>query len=201
MSAGIMSRKFSTDTIITDLDLAFGTAGLNFNQESVAGHRRCAGPARPHRSDAARPPAHQMRRQAEPAGRARHRSIAISTSKRQPSRRFSTWCATACPASSSTCPTCGRRGSNTRWSTPTSVMITATPELASLRNAKNIDRPAQAGATQRPAAAPHSQSGRRRQASGNSGRRFRQGARHRARPLIIPYDAADCSAPPRATAR
>ena len=33
----IMSRKYATDTIITDLDLAFGTAGLNFNQDGGAG--------------------------------------------------------------------------------------------------------------------------------------------------------------------
>jgi pilus assembly protein CpaE len=32
-----MANKFAADTIITDLDLAFGTAGLNFNQEAGAG--------------------------------------------------------------------------------------------------------------------------------------------------------------------
>jgi pilus assembly protein CpaE len=32
-----LSRNFSTDTVITDLDLAFGTAGLNFNQEASQG--------------------------------------------------------------------------------------------------------------------------------------------------------------------
>ena len=31
------SRTFGQDTVITDLDLAFGTAGLNFNQESSQG--------------------------------------------------------------------------------------------------------------------------------------------------------------------
>jgi pilus assembly protein CpaE len=29
----LMSRKFDAETVITDLDLAFGTAGLNFNQD------------------------------------------------------------------------------------------------------------------------------------------------------------------------
>ncbi len=33
----MLSRQFATDTIITDLDLAFGTAGLNFNLEGGAG--------------------------------------------------------------------------------------------------------------------------------------------------------------------
>ena len=31
------SKTFGVDTVITDLDLAFGTAGLNFNQESAQG--------------------------------------------------------------------------------------------------------------------------------------------------------------------
>jgi pilus assembly protein CpaE len=35
--AWYLSRNFSTDTVITDLDLAFGTAGLNFNQEASQG--------------------------------------------------------------------------------------------------------------------------------------------------------------------
>ena len=33
----LASKTFGTDTVITDLDLAFGTAGLNFNQESSQG--------------------------------------------------------------------------------------------------------------------------------------------------------------------
>ncbi len=33
----LMSRFHATDTVITDLDLAFGTAGLNFNQDSPQG--------------------------------------------------------------------------------------------------------------------------------------------------------------------
>jgi len=32
-----ISRQLNTDTVITDLDLAFGTAGLNFNQETSQG--------------------------------------------------------------------------------------------------------------------------------------------------------------------
>ena len=31
--AWMMSRRYATETVITDLDLAFGTAGLNFNQD------------------------------------------------------------------------------------------------------------------------------------------------------------------------
>lgn len=33
----LISRRYDTDTVITDLDLAFGTAGLNFNQEAGMG--------------------------------------------------------------------------------------------------------------------------------------------------------------------
>src|SRR5687767_10596131 len=32
-----LSRQLNTDTVITDFDLAFGTAGLNFNQETSQG--------------------------------------------------------------------------------------------------------------------------------------------------------------------
>jgi pilus assembly protein CpaE len=33
----LLSKQFAVDTVITDLDLAFGTAGLNFNQDSPQG--------------------------------------------------------------------------------------------------------------------------------------------------------------------
>jgi pilus assembly protein CpaE len=45
-----MSRKYATDTVITDLDLAFGTAGLNFNQDTSAGMLEALG--QPERVDA-----------------------------------------------------------------------------------------------------------------------------------------------------
>jgi len=45
-----MSKRFSTDTVITDLDLAFGTAGLNFNQDTSAGMLEALG--QPDRIDA-----------------------------------------------------------------------------------------------------------------------------------------------------
>ena len=35
--AWLMSKRHATDTVITDLDLAFGTAGLNFNQDTSSG--------------------------------------------------------------------------------------------------------------------------------------------------------------------
>jgi len=35
--AWLMSKRYATDTVITDLDLAFGTAGLNFNQDVANG--------------------------------------------------------------------------------------------------------------------------------------------------------------------
>jgi pilus assembly protein CpaE len=36
-TAWLMSQNFGLETVITDLDLAFGTAGLNFNQDSMGG--------------------------------------------------------------------------------------------------------------------------------------------------------------------
>lgn len=36
-TAWMMSKRYATETVITDLDLAFGTAGLNFNQDVTSG--------------------------------------------------------------------------------------------------------------------------------------------------------------------
>lgn len=36
-TAWMMSKRYATETVITDLDLAFGTAGLNFNQDVTGG--------------------------------------------------------------------------------------------------------------------------------------------------------------------
>lgn len=36
-TAWLMSKRYATETVITDLDLAFGTAGLNFNQDVSSG--------------------------------------------------------------------------------------------------------------------------------------------------------------------
>lgn len=52
-----MARNYSTETVIADLDLAFGTAGLNFNQDIAPRHHRrahAAGARRyhPHRAHA-----------------------------------------------------------------------------------------------------------------------------------------------------
>lgn len=45
-----MSKRYSIDTVITDLDLAFGTAGLNFNQDTSSGMLEALG--QPDRVDA-----------------------------------------------------------------------------------------------------------------------------------------------------
>ena len=39
----IFSKHYSTDTVITDLDMAFGTAGLNFNQDAGQGMAEALG--------------------------------------------------------------------------------------------------------------------------------------------------------------
>ena len=39
----LASKSYNTDTVITDLDLAFGTAGLNFNQEIASGMAEALG--------------------------------------------------------------------------------------------------------------------------------------------------------------
>ena len=108
-------------------------------------------------------------------------STAPPTSSRPRSTASSTSCAPRCPASSSTCRICGRRGSRRTLIGADEIVIVAAPELASLRNAKNLfDMPAP-GPAERPQAEDRPQPGRRAEAARDRGGRVRQGARDRDR--------------------
>ena len=70
--AWAMARDLQLDTVVADLDLGFGTAGLDYNQDPAARHCRRGVLARPHRYRLRRPPAVEMHGPFEPAGGARH---------------------------------------------------------------------------------------------------------------------------------
>jgi len=68
--AWAIARDLALDSVVADLDLAFGTAGLDYNQDPAAGHRRGGVLAGPRRHRLRRPAAVEMHRPSQPAGRA-----------------------------------------------------------------------------------------------------------------------------------
>jgi pilus assembly protein CpaE len=97
----MVSRTFAIDTVITDLDLAFGTAGLNFNQDSAQGIAEALGAS--DRID-------QVLIDRLLTKCSDRLSLLASPGSR-PSWR---WFAIPCRWWWSTCPTCGRRGPSRR---------------------------------------------------------------------------------------
>ena len=82
-----VAERMSANTVIVDLDLPFGTAGLDFNQDPLHGRRRRAQPARPAGPGAARPDDGPLHRPPEPVRRPGHPRAATTTSRPRPSRR------------------------------------------------------------------------------------------------------------------
>ena len=80
------------------------------------------------------------------------------------------------------------------------ILIVAAPDLANLRNAKNLLDMLQGRARQRSPAVLLPQPGRHSETAGNQAGRFRQGAGRRSG-RHHSVRAADCSAPPPITAR
>ena len=70
--AWAIARDLQLDTVVTDLDLGFGTAGLDYNQDPAAGHCGCGVLTRPHRHQLRRPSAVEMHGPPQPAGGAGH---------------------------------------------------------------------------------------------------------------------------------
>ncbi len=66
--AWAIARDLALDSVVADLDLAFGTAGLDYNQESLARHRRRGILARSCRYGVRRSSAVEMYRPPQPAG-------------------------------------------------------------------------------------------------------------------------------------
>ena len=107
--AWAIARSFENDVVVADLDLAFGTAGLDFNQDPAQGHRRGGPLARAARRHLPRSPACRAAPIISACSPRRRRSTAPTTSTRRPSSRSSTSPRAACRPSSSTCRMCGPR--------------------------------------------------------------------------------------------
>ena len=117
-TAFAMASALKSDVVIADFDLPFGTAGLDFNQDPLAGHRRRPGLARAPRRDGARPAAVALLGSFEPVRRARAPSTVPTISIPPPARPCSTSCARTCPGSPLTCRICGPPGRSRSCSGP-----------------------------------------------------------------------------------
>ncbi len=136
-TAWLMSKRYATETVITDLDLAFGTASLNFNQEVANGIYDALG--QPDRLDSTlierllTKLGDKLSLLSGPGGVDRDFSIEAQAIE------------TILNAMRSTVP-CIVVDVPNMWAPwikytlfhADQVVITATPELASLRNAKNL---------------------------------------------------------------
>ena len=111
--AWAIARDLALDSVVADLDLAFGTAGLDFNQDPPQGIADAV--FSPDRVDTAFSTACCRNAPTISAcWRRRRRSTASMISAPKPSTRSSTRCAPRCPASCSTCRINGRAGPSAR---------------------------------------------------------------------------------------
>ena len=111
--AWAIARDLALDSVVADLDLAFGTAGLDYNQDPPQGIADAV--FSPDRVDTAF--IDRLLRNAPTISacwRHRRRSIASTISAPTPSIRSSTRCARRCPASCSTFRIIGRAGPSAR---------------------------------------------------------------------------------------
>ena len=178
--AWAIARDVQLDAVVADLDLAVRHRRPRLQPGPAAGHRRRGVLAGPHRHRLRRPPAVEVHRPPEPAGGAGDARPGLRLRRRGVRRRSSTCCAPPCRASCSTC-----RIMWTGWTQRTlisadDILIVAAPDLANLRNAKNLIDLLQRRAAERPPPALLPQPGRRAEAAGDQAGRLRQGARDRA---------------------
>ncbi len=135
--AWAVARDLKLDTVVTDLDLAFGTAGLDYNQDPPQGIADAV--FSPDRIDSGfierlmSKCADHLSLLAAPATLDRP-----TTSGRILRLHRGQLCAPACPASCWTCRIYGPPGRNTLLIGADDILIVAGPDLANLRNAKNI---------------------------------------------------------------
>ena len=174
--AWAIARDLALDSVVADLDLAFGTAGLDYNQDPPQGIADAV--FSPDRVDTAfidrllSKCTDHLSLLAAPAtldrvydfGADAFDSIFDTLRTTMPCivldvpHQWSGWTKRALIAADD-------------------ILIVAAPDLASLRNTKNICRPAEGVAAERPRAALLPQPGRRPEAAGDRGRRIRQGDR------------------------
>ena len=135
--AWAIARDLALDSVVADLDLAFGTAGLDYNQDPPQGIAdACSRPiaSTPRSSTACCRNAPTI----SACWRRPRRSSGSTISAPTPSIRSSIRCARRCPASCSTFPINGRDGPGARLVAADDILIVAAPDLANLRNTKNM---------------------------------------------------------------
>ena len=162
-------------TVIADLDIAFGTACAQLQPGPAAGHRRGGVRARAPRFEPGRAPAVEVQRQPQPALGARqprphHRPVRAGL--RRPDRAT---CARAVPCVVLDVPHQWTAWSKRVLTAADEILIVAEPDLACLRNTKNLLGAAAARSPERPAAPDPAQRRRRAQAARDRRRRVRQG--------------------------
>jgi pilus assembly protein CpaE len=139
--AWAIARKLATATVIVDLDIAFGTAGLDFNQDPTQGI-----------ADAVFAPGPARRQPGRPAALRCGDNLSLLAASAMLDRRwisprprstsFSTSCELDARASSSTCPIPGRRGRGAPSSAPTTWSWSRPPSSPPSQHQEPARRPA-----------------------------------------------------------
>ena len=189
ISPGRWRASSRSDRVVADLDIAFGTAGLDFNQDPPQGIAEAI--FAPERLDANLVDRllSKCERQSQPSRRAGDARPHLPTSSRPRSTACSIFCAPRCRCIILDVPHLW-----TAWVRRTligadEIAIVAAPDLASLRNTKNLfDSLRQARPNDRKPKIVLNQVGLPKRPEISRGR-FRQGARDRDLPSM-PFDAA-----------
>ena len=197
--AWAIARDLALDSVVADLDLAFGTAGLDYNQDPPQGIADAV--FSPDRVDTAfidrllSKCTDHLSLLAAPATLDRVYDFGAEAFD----AIFDTLRATM------PCIVLDVPHQWTGWTKRAligadDILIVAAPDLANLRNAKNLFDLLQGVAAERPRAALLPQPGRRAEAAGDQAGRLRQGAREPA-DRDRSRSSRRCSAPPPTTAR
>ena len=174
--AWAIARDLALDSVVADLDLAFGTAGLDYNQDPPQGIADAV--FSPDRVDTAfidrllSKCTDHLSLLAAPATLERVYDFGAEAFD----SIFDTLRATM-PCIVLDVPHNGRDGPRRALVGADDILIVAAPDLANLRNTKNMFDLLKAIAAQRPGAAVLPQSGRRAEAAGDQCQRIRQGDR------------------------
>ena len=197
--AWAIARDLALDSVVDDLDLAFGTAGLDYNQDPPQGIADAV--FSPDRVDTA-----FIDRLLSKC--TDHLSLLAAPATLDRVYDFGADAFDSIFDTLRTTMPCIVLDVPHQWSGWTKralvgaddILIVAEPDLANLRNTKNMLRPAEGLAAQRPAAAVLSQPGRHAEAPGNRLRANspRRSRASRSRPF---RSIRRCSAPPPTTAR
>ena len=172
-----MSSLFKSEVVVADLDLAFGTANINFDQDPAQGIAEAV--FSPERID-------EVYLDRLLAQCAEHLSLLAAPSTLERVYDFDQDAFTqiidtaqrSAPLLVLDMPHVWTGWSRATLTKADDVVVTATPELANLRNTKNIVDMLKAAEAKRSAAQADHQSGGRAKAPGDQAGRFRRAARH-----------------------